>query len=91
MENNPASLLAVCWARHITVCLHLYVADRWRGLAFYPSWWLSLTEDSKTKHELLRSVFTSDLLQKDPAKKTPPPPLKIKRSGSNLVGLGLVR
>ena len=29
------------WARHLTVCLHLYEADSW---PVYPSWWPSLTE-----------------------------------------------
>ena len=37
------------WARHLTGCLHLYVADRWRGQAVYPWWRLSLTEDQQQK------------------------------------------
>ena len=42
------------WARHLTGCLRLYVADRWWGQQVYPSWWTSLTKDMQTEHELTR-------------------------------------
>ena len=47
------------WARHLTGCLHLYVANRLWSQAVYPSWWPSLTEDSQTEHERSRNVCTS--------------------------------
>ena len=54
VENKPASLLVVSWARHLTGCLHLCVADRWRGQAVYPAWWPSLTKGMHSEHELIR-------------------------------------
>ena len=50
-----ASKLACCpWAKHLTGCLHLYVANRWWGQAVYPSWWPSLMKDMQTEHDLKR-------------------------------------
>ena len=54
VENNLANLLVFPWAGHLTGCLHLHVADTWRGQAVYPSWWPSLTKDMQTEHELVR-------------------------------------
>ena len=51
VENKPASSLVVSLGKHLTGCLHLYVANRWRGQADYPSWWPSLTKDMQTEHE----------------------------------------
>ena len=50
------------WARHLPGCLHLYMADKWRGQAIYPSWWPSLTIDSQTEHERSRSIYTSSCI-----------------------------
>ena len=59
VENKPVNLLVCPWARHLTECLHLYVADRWWGQVVHPMLWPSLTEDSQTEPERLRSVCTS--------------------------------
>ena len=58
------------WARHLTGCLHLYVADRWPGHVVYSSWRPSLTEDSQAEHELLRSVCTSSCIMLSPIAQT---------------------
>ena len=42
------------WARQLTGCLDLHVADRWSDQAVYPAWWPSLTKDMQTEHELIR-------------------------------------
>ena len=55
--SRQASMLCP-WARHITGCLHLHVADRWGGQAVYPLWWSSLTIDMQTEHELIRIHYT---------------------------------
>ena len=47
------------WARHLTGCLYLYVADRWWGQAVYSLCWANLTEDSQIEPERTRSVCTS--------------------------------
>ena len=62
VENKPASLLVVVLARHLTGCLHLFVADRWKGQAVHSLWWPSLSEDSQTEHGLLRIAFTSSCI-----------------------------
>ena len=50
------------WARHLTGCLHLHVAERWWDQAVYPSWWPRLTEDSQTEHKRSGSVCTSSCI-----------------------------
>ena len=50
------------WAMHLKGCLHLYVAERWRGQAVYLPWWPSLAEDSRAEHELLHSGRTSSCI-----------------------------
>ena len=52
-KTSRQACLFCPWARHFTECLHLYLADKWRGEAVYLSWWPSLTEDLQTKHEAL--------------------------------------
>ena len=53
-RTSRQACLLCPWARHLTGCLRLYVADRWWGQAVYPSWWPSLTKDMQTEHELIR-------------------------------------
>ena len=38
-RTSRQACLLCPWARHLTGCLHFYVADRWWGQAVYPSWW----------------------------------------------------
>ena len=60
MRRTSRQACLLCpWARHLTGCLHLYVAERWWGQAVYLSWWPSLTKDLQTVHECSRSVCTS--------------------------------
>ena len=51
--NRQARFLCP-WARHLAGCLHLHVADWWRGQAIYALWWPSLTKDMQTMHDLTR-------------------------------------
>ena len=53
-RTSRQACLLCPWARHLTGCLRLYVADRWWGQAVYPSWWPSLTKGMQTEHELIR-------------------------------------
>ena len=55
-RTSRKACLLCPWARHLTGCLHLHVADRWRGQAIYSSWWPSLTKDMQTNHELVRII-----------------------------------
>ena len=38
-RTSRQTCLLCPWARHLTKCLRLHVADRWWGQAVYPSWW----------------------------------------------------
>ena len=49
------SKLLCPWARRLTGCLHLYVANKWWSQAVYPSWWPSVTKDMQTECELIRT------------------------------------
>ena len=55
-RTSRQACLLCPWARHLTGCLHLHVADRWWVQAICPSWRPSLTEDLQTEHERTRSV-----------------------------------
>ena len=55
MRRTSQQACLLCpWARHLTGCLRVYVADKWWSQAVYPSWWPSLTKDMQTKLELIR-------------------------------------
>ena len=56
-RTSRQACLLWLWARHLTGCFCLYVADRWWGQAVYPSWWPNLTEDLQTEPERISIVY----------------------------------